>query len=60
MIFRFRRREKAIEKKETLIRNERDKLHSSINKDLKQIEKVNKALADGITLKIYKAMKHGH
>lgn len=55
MIFNFRKRELVIEMKEKEIQEAKKKLHSRIDRDIRSVSRLNKVLANGVTLQVYKA-----
>lgn len=55
MILRFKNREKRIELKEGAIQRANQQLKKTIDSDIKVQKAINKILANGITLEIYKA-----
>lgn len=61
MIFNFRKKELHIELKEREIQQAKHELHKKIDNDIRNINKLNKVLSNGITLEIYKATggRHG-
>lgn len=58
MIFNLHKRELRIELKEKDIDKAKKKLHQRLDADRKDIQEINKKLANGITLKIAKAAGH--
>lgn len=58
MILNFRKREAAIEAQEVCIEQEKKKFHKAADDNIKKLEKINKVLGNGITLKIYQATGH--
>lgn len=58
MIFNFRKRELLIELKEKEIHKAAEDLHKKIERDRKDVQKINAKLANGITLRIAKAAGH--
>lgn len=58
MIFNLRKKELIIELKDKEIHELTRQLHEKIEKDRKDVKKLNKVLANGITLKIAKAAGH--
>lgn len=60
MLFNFRRRERHIDQQEQAIQAEKRKLHAKIERDIRAVERVNKVLSNGITLKIHIATGGKH
>ena len=58
MIFNLHKRELRIELKEKEIDKAKKQLHQRLDSDRKDIQEINKKLANGITLKIAKAAGH--
>lgn len=58
MIFNLHKRELRIELKEKEIDKAKKQLHQRLDADRKDIQEINKKLANGITLKIAKAAGH--
>lgn len=58
MIFNLRKRELVIQLKEREIHKLSKDLHECIEKDRKDVQKINKVLSNGITLKISQAAGH--
>lgn len=58
MILHFKRREAKIEKQEVEIQRIKKEFHKDIRKTVIMQKKINKVLANGITLEIYHALGH--
>lgn len=58
MIINFRKRELKIELQEKEIQHVKKEFHKDIRKTVAMQKKVNKLLANGITLEIYQATGH--
>ncbi len=58
MIFNLRKKELVIELKDKEIHELTQELHNKIEKDRKEVKKLNEVLANGIVLRIAKATGH--
>lgn len=58
MIFNLRKKELIIELKDKEIHELTKQLHEKIESDRKDVKKLNKVLANGITLKVARATGH--
>lgn len=58
MMFNFKKQEAKIKKQEHEIQRVKKEFHKDIRKTVTMQKKINKVLANGITLEIYHALGH--